>query len=464
MKPLHYLLLAGAALPSSTLAASDADIELLRQEISQIKTYYEQRITDLEQKLEQYAREGQNKNSEQAAAVAVPSRASVSSDNSFNPQVSLILDGRYSTSDSTDFALAGFQPGGEAGLPEAGFSTGHNELVVSANIDDKFHGRLSAAIVHSEGETEFELEEAFIETLGLGHGFTLKGGRFLSDIGYLNNIHSHAHDFADKPLVYDAMLGGRLLDTGVQLNWVAPTDFYLNLGAEITAGSAFPGGENKDGKHGLAFFAKTGGDFNQSASWQLGASHYTSKFDVREGGGHQHGAGNVDNELLNGETEISAVDLVYKWAPNGNLKNRNFKFQTEYFWRNEHGFAEFTEGANSAEADYKGRQKGYYAQAIYQFMPGWRVGLRYDHLEADNDISNYAVTAGILPIDEFLEESGFGNADNPDRSSFMIDYSPSHFSRIRLQYSELDNGREDNLEMIMLQYIMSLGAHGAHTY
>jgi hypothetical protein len=46
----------------------------------------------------------------------------------------------------------------------------------------------------------------------------------------------------------------------------------------------------------------------------------------------------------------------------------------------------------------------------------------------------------------------------------MADYNPSEFSRIRLQLAR-DNSRQglpDN--QIFVQYIMSLGAHGAHQY
>ena len=386
--------------------------------------------------------------------------------NEFNPAISLILDGRYTDIDNSELELPGFQLGGEAGLPENGFSTGHNELSISANIDDKFYGYMTSAIVYEEGETEIELEEAYIETLKLGSGFTIKGGQFFSGIGYLNSIHLHAHDFADRPLVYEAIMGGRLADTGLQARWVAPTDMYMSFGAEVTSGSSFPGGENADGNNGFAFFVKTGGDISTSSSWQLGASYYQSEFDVREAGGHHHGgaAPAADNELLNGEVDIAGVDFVYKWSPNGNSKETNFKFQAEYFVKNENGAAEFTEGANSAEADYDGEQKGYYLQGVYQFMPAWRVGVRYDKLTADNSIANYTVTAGALLQDEFLEESGIGTEGDPDMVSVMIDYSPSHFSRIRLQFGQLDNGHDATNDMVTIQYTMSLGSHGAHTF
>ena len=55
-------------------------------------------------------------------------------------------------------------------------------------------------------------------------------------------------------------------------------------------------------------------------------------------------------------------------------------------------------------------------------------------------------------------------AYNPKRNTVMVDWSPSEFSRIRLQiardYSRM--GEPDN--QIFLQYIVSLGAHGAHKF
>lgn len=383
----------------------------------------------------------------------------------FNPAISLILDGRYTDMDQDELVLPGFQLGGEAGLSAQGFSTEHNELSISANIDDKFYGSLNTAIVFHNGETELELEEAFIETLQLGHGFTAKAGRFLSGIGYLNGIHDHSHDFADRPLVYDALFGGHLINTGMQARWLAPIDTFLSVGAEAGTGSDYPGGENADNNKGLSLFVKTGGDINTSSSWQIGASYYQSEFDVREAGGHEHGDAadeQVDNELLNGEVDVAGLDFVYKWAPDGNSTQTNFKLQAEYFVRNENGDSEFVESANSAEASYDGEQHGFYIQGIYQFMPAWRVGLRYDRLRAENVITNFADNG--VDLEEYLQESGLGTAGDPNRKSVMVDYSPSHFSRIRLQFSQLDNRVSESNDLITLQYTMSLGSHGAHSF
>jgi len=46
----------------------------------------------------------------------------------------------------------------------------------------------------------------------------------------------------------------------------------------------------------------------------------------------------------------------------------------------------------------------------------------------------------------------------------MVDYNPSEFSRIRLQLARDDSRQRLAENQMFLQYIMSLGAHGAHQY
>ena len=45
----------------------------------------------------------------------------------------------------------------------------------------------------------------------------------------------------------------------------------------------------------------------------------------------------------------------------------------------------------------------------------------------------------------------------------MVDYSTSEFGRFRLQY-ENDHSRPQTANEFILQYIVSIGAHGAHQY
>ncbi|HEX2238218.1 MAG TPA: hypothetical protein VHJ19_07710 [Gammaproteobacteria bacterium] len=372
--------------------------------------------------------------------------------NAFNPAISLILDGRYGlfSNDPEDYRLPGFQLGGESGPGTESFNLGESELLASANIDDRFYGTFTAALHSENGETHVELEEAYLETIGLGHGFTIRAGRFFSQLGYLNNIHLHAQDFVDLPLVYRAMFGGQFNEDGVQIRWLAPTLTFIELGLEIGGGNDFPTSRGS-GSIGSAVGTLTfGGDIGVSHSWQFGLSYLHASVNDRTGGIHPED--NPVESSFTGDDHIPGIDLVYKWAPRGNATERNFKFQAEYFHRNEDGAITLVDAPGISTLD--GRQSGWYAQGVYQFIRRWRVGLRYDQLDADNDGSNpTALAAG-----------GFGDQGyTPRRYSAMVDYSYSEFSRFRLQYNH-DESYPDTDDEIFAQFIVSLGAHRAHTF
>ena len=375
--------------------------------------------------------------------------------NSFNPDISLVLDGRYGAySNTSDYALPGFMLGGEASRGEKRFHLGHNELSLSAKVDDMFYGKLTTAIADHEGATEIELEEAFIETLALDHGLSVKAGRFFSDIGYLNNQHGHVWDFMDAPLVYRGLFGNQLIDDGVQLSWLAPTDIYFKLGIESTRGNRFPaGGATSEGNGNQAMFAKFGGDVGISNAWQLGFSHWNADIEARSAGTHAHGAVSEVPTFI-GKSEVNGVDFVWKWSPNGNNRERNLKIQAEYFERTENGNINMVGSSPLETSTYQGEQSGWYAQTIYQFMPRWRVGYRYDQLKANNTGSD----AGVL------DEAGLITQNHsPKRSTVMLDYSHSEYSRIRFQYAK-DNSYDDSDNLFFVQYIMTLGAHGTHRF
>lgn len=437
-----YTLALSAMLTLSPVLASAAtntdELAAIRQQIQALQTEYEARIQTLEKRLEQTQAEVQAARQDAAEAQAVASNTTPSHStaaNSFNPAISAILTGTYGqfSRDPDNYAIPGFALGEETGPGERGFSLGESELNISANVDDLFYGNLTLAVAPEGG---IEVEEAFLQTTALSNGLTLKAGRFFSDIGYLNNRHAHVWDFVDTPLVYRAMLGNQYGDDGVQLRWLAPTDLFLEVGAEILRGDHFPaGGAANSGRGTATAFMHIGGDIGDSSSWRFGLSYLRAKAKARESGDTP--------DIFDGDSNLSIADFVWKWAPHGNGSVTNFKFQTEYMQRSEDGV--FNGLAYDAD------QSGWYSQAIYQFMPRWRVGARYDRLQADNPGAAFAGTV--------LDTLGH----TPQRSSLMLDYSNSEFSRLRLQYSR-DESQPQADDQLFLQYIMSIGAHGAHQY
>ncbi len=435
-----------AMLSSTSALAADKDIDALRAEIQNMKQTYEGRIAELESKLSKVEKT-QAKAVAPAPATPATARRDVK-DNSFNPSIGVILNGQYSQFSSDEGEIAGFAVGHEGERPREGFAVDHTELNFSANVDDKFFGSTTAAIAQHEGETELELEEAFIQTLpgvGLPDGLSVKAGRAFWTLGYLNEHHSHADDFADRPLPYRVFLNEAFNDDGAEVSYVLPTGFYSEIGGGVFRGDDFPFGEGDgSGVGAWSAFARVGGDIGDNQSWRLGGYVLSGEADGSR-------LTNEDVVSFTGDTDIYAADLRYTLAPTGNAREQEVILQGEYFWRNEDGVYEDTDAATGA-INFDDSSSGWYAQAVYKFDPQWRVGARYSQVEASD------VPAGL--VGSALDSDGY----DPKAYSAMLDWTNSEFSRVRLQYNreELARGQDDN--QVMLQYIMSLGAHGAHKY
>ena len=442
-------LLLASCLPATAALAQDLGDEVaeLRQLVTEMRADYEARITDLETRLaraeRQAAAAGRDAEEafELAEQTAIDQTAGSSAPNAFNPGIGAVLTGTYANIDSGWEEIPGFQPAGEIGTEGSGFALGEAEINLKASVDTRFFGNVTIGLHEDEGEVELELEEAWLQTTALPAGVTLTAGRMFSAIGYLNGFHFHADDFVDRPLPYQAFLGGRYAVDGVRARWVAPTPLLFELGAELDWGGGFPATANGETSPGAwSAFAKLGGDVGASHSWQLGLAR-TSVDASERAAGHAHEE-EEEPAAFSGDSDLTALDFVWKWAPGGNPTVRNFKLQGEWFRRSEDGLFD--------GIDYSGDQAGWYLQGVWQFAPLWRVGLRYDTVDADS---------GPLLDGTELEDPGRSS----DRSSLMVDWSPSEFSRLRLQYTN-DRVLDETDHQWLLQYIMSIGAHGAHQF
>ena len=428
-------------LPAAAQANDSDEMEKLRGELQEMKKTYESRIQSLESRLNQTETiaNGADKKADDAA---VQASAKPTSSNAFNPDISLILTGTLANrSQDSNYHITGFQAGGGIGPVSRGFSLGESELGVYANVDDKFYGGLNLALAP---DNTIGVEEAFIQTTSLPGALTVKAGRFFSSIGYLNEQHAHTWDFVDNPLAYQAFLGNQFGDDGVQLKWLAPTDLFVELGAEYGRGRiADTAGRDKNGGSAGSVFAHVGGDVGASSSWRAGLSYLTASTENRQSNDLDATDANVVNSFT-GNSQVWIADAVWKWAPNGNASNTSVKLQGEYLHRNEDG---------SLNTDnYSASQDGWYVQGVYKFLPYWRTGLRYDQLNSGS-VNYGSNTANLVNTDY-----------DPSRISWMLDYNPSEFSRVRLQLSQDKSRQEATDNQVFIQYQMSLGAHGAHKY
>ena len=430
------------------VAAPTSEIDELRAELRALKSSYEVRVRELESRLASIEKQPASTSvDEQRPAAAPDSRGRKSYSNSFNPSIGLILNGRYATFSESDSEISGFAIGEEGERSREGFSVDESELTFAADIDNQFRGGATVALVREDGEDIVELEEAFFQNQAgsyLPQGLVLKAGRAFWTFGYLNEHHPHADDFADRPLPYRAFVNGSFNDDGVQLSYVLPTSLYSEVGGGVFRGDDFPLG----GAEGSAFkawsgFARIGGDLGETQDWRLG-------FAVL-GGDAESRSTDEDEVIFDGDSMLYNTEFRYTWAPTGNSHERELILQAEYLWRSDDG--SYTLGAASEDQlNYDELSRGFYTQAVFKFRPQWRVGVRYSQMFAP------AVSADFEG--SILDSAGH----DPRAYAVMVDWTNSEFSRFRLQLNreELSEGVDDN--QLVLQYIMSLGAHAAHSY
>jgi hypothetical protein len=96
-------------------------------------------------------------------------------------------------------------------------------------------------------------------------------------------------------------------------------------------------------------------------------------------------------------------------------------------------------------------QDGLYIQALYQWER-WRFGARYDRM-------------GIFEDEVVRAGSDLEYGKKPYRYTGSVEFNPTEFSRLRLQYNyDRTAGDGETNNEVFLQLILAIGAHGAHPF
>jgi len=401
---------------------------------------------------------------------------SVKSSSGFTPEISLIMDASYTHQSWDDeghsdhVGIPGFFHGGGDAHDghghslvggEEGFSLNYAELVIGASVDSYFDLK---GVFHLT-QDEFEVEEAFVTTRALPNNLQLKLGKFKSDFGYLNNKHRHNYNFYETPLAYDVFFGDHgLNEQGVQLQYVLPVDTYIMVGVEALKGE----NERSFGHEGFAPH-EAAVDFSgveESTFPSLWLGYVKTSFEV--GGGTlltgisaaqgdarmNHLEDEEEPHALGGETTLYGADVTYKYYF---AADHALSFQSEYIYREIDGTEYVQNGTEDdwdAQEIIKQEQEAFYTELIYQYDRNWRTGVRYS-----------SITQNDITIDAIAQNE----PDDMSVTSVMLEYNPSEFSRIRLQYNHNsalydEDGDKNNKDEIVLQFNYAIGAHGAHAF
>jgi hypothetical protein len=137
-----------------------------------------------------------------------------------------------------------------------------------------------------------------------------------------------------------------------------------------------------------------------------------------------------------------------------------FQVQAEYLHREEDGSLTFdADGTVGVPSDsYQSKQSGWHGVPTSSCRAG-ASGCATRNWIAARWISAWWPAARPIAADfPLLAEN------DPKRTTAMVDFSPSDFSRLRLQFSRDEARFNESDNQIFLQYIMSLGVHGAHKF
>jgi len=356
-----------------------------------------------------------------------------------NPAISFILDTFYYHSSLSKEELESRNIPGFIKAPEPlreGFNLRNLELLAFAPVDPYFNLYITVPIT----EDKVELEEAYFVTTSLPVGLQVKGGKFRSGFGRFNIFHPHYWDFVDAPLPYTLFIGGEgLIEKGVQLTYLPNLPIYVLFGAEILQGEneLLFGADAQSGPHAYTGFVKASLDFGPNHTILFGGSVI---------GGKTKTDSFAPNTEFSGDTILYGAEFTYKWKLSSGT---SLILQSEYLYRDQRG--NLFDAATSVTDPFQRAQDGLYLYGIYQ-IERWRIGARYDRM---NIFKDEVILAG--------EERNFPG--QPYRLTGSLEFNPTEFSRIRLQYNyDKSAGDAKENQEIFLQLILAVGSHRTHPF
>jgi hypothetical protein len=371
-----------------------------------------------------------------------------------------------------DAEIATLQAGGHD-PNKRGFSLTQAEISLAGAVDPYFTAEAHIVFfINDAGETEVELEEAFLKTLDLPAQLQLKAGHFLTEFGRINPTHPHAWRWIDQPVVNSRMFGADgLRAPGVRMSWLAPlpimSEVYVGMqmarGETVSSFFGEDGGASVGNYTNIDFETRSMRDFLYFLRWENG-------FDISDSMSSQVGVSALIGPNAtggHGSTYIYGLDLVFKWLPPNNQRGwPAVIFETEIIGRHfkvdrEDQLAFGHPGVGSSVL----KDWGFYTQVLWNFTTPWSAGLRYE-------IANGGGTEMDTP-DPTVPSSVVDHRTDPFRDkryrlSPLLMYRPSEFSRLRLQYNfdraeHIPNGNHrDHAVWLSVEFL--IGTHPAHKY
>jgi hypothetical protein len=271
---------------------------------------------------------------------------------------------------------------------------------------------------HGHGEeSEIEIEEGYVEWVGLLGGVGVTLGKFKQRFGKLNRWHAHALPAQQMPLPILAYLGEEgLAQTGLSVHWLLPVHGFgtWEVWGELTrSGSETVFGE-ASGPSGLG---------HVNSFWQLSPATYL------ELGGSVL-AGERETDLGSGDALVYGLDFTLDWSPPDRSRSRQANLHGAWMINQRDDLGGGTLSAN-----------GGFLQGELRLSQQWIVGGRYEFAEHPDDPDLRAWLAGPT-----------------------LTWWQSEFVRIRAEYAVLSRPGSDRFGQLILQTTFAMGPHKHETY
>jgi hypothetical protein len=354
------------------------------------------------------------------------------------PNLHLHGVGGFSTGDAGELASGGHDPQREpftAQAIEPGLSLRTQYLEGFANY---------IFFQDGDGDWQGELEEAFGKITNIPGGFELKGGRFLSRFGALNDRHLHAWDFLDSEIANSRFLGEHgLLIEGAELSWTLPLGMDPGFVGIVSLGYGDAREEEHDAHgHGEGEeFPHEGEEAvlsdNIRTARLLGRYRHDDFHAFTAGVSAAWGTNHFGRD-----TKVFGLDFEYLWRENGlEPGGRAFRWRNEYLWRDVDAFSEHDDDDDGViDETFAGnyREHGFHSHAIYTWHAHLDTALRLAWVEG---------------VDDFGQDGRFRVSP-----SVTWWFDPSRRVALRTQYNfdSIEGGRDEH--SLWFQLSISLGS------
>jgi hypothetical protein len=292
---------------------------------------------------------------------------------------------------------------------------------------DHDHGGEASADAHGGS---FEVEEGYVEWVGMPGGTGVKLGRFYQQFGQVNRWHSHAFPFQSRPLPHLAFFG----EEGLGQSGVSVRSAPYGAGPVTLDGTVEVTRSENEALFGASARPSVLGHLN--SFWQLSRAS-----DLDLGVSWLHGRYQAGDDAAWLDRNVFNTEMSFTWHPPERAKYRGFNLRAglmvlEGLVHHEEGEAHDEDSHEEAD-----RALGFWSWAEVRLSQSWLAGARYEWVE---------------------------NPEDPEETSMLFSPSltwwQSEYVRVRGEYDVLGRKGDPREGRFVLQVTFSMGPHKHEIY